>query len=90
MGRKVVRRWATGPLNEIISTLSVIAWEIESVRHDIEIETKDTTYSKFRVHNPILTPFPSRYVISSFNLGCGSCSIMAADSIERMAVWASD
>ena len=47
-----------------------------------------TTYSKFLVHNPILTLRLSRYSINSFKPGWGSCSIMAEVSIARIAVWA--
>lgn len=44
----------------------------------------NTTYSKFRVHNPILTPLLSKYSINWLSPGCGSCSAIAAVSMARM------
>lgn len=55
--------------------------------HSNEKNSGDT-YSKFLVQIPILTPFLSRYPISSSSPGCGSWCSMAADSIARMAAYA--
>ena len=49
----------------------------------------ETTDSKFLVHKALLTPRVSRYPISFSRPGCGSCSVIAVDSISRIAPMAS-